>query len=46
MRSRHGADVQPARRRLYRIVTDHLGTPRLAMNVSTGAIGERLDVDE
>lgn len=31
---------------LYRIVTDHLGTPRLSVNVTTGTVGERLDLDE
>ena len=31
---------------LYRITTDHLGTPRLITNVATGAVAERLDVDE
>ncbi|HVW30878.1 MAG TPA: LamG-like jellyroll fold domain-containing protein [Polyangiaceae bacterium] len=31
---------------LYRITTDRLGTPRLVTNVSTGAVGERVDVDE
>jgi len=30
----------------YRIVTDHLGSPRLVINVSTGAIAQRLDYDE
>lgn len=31
---------------VYRMVTDHLGTPRLSVNVSTGAVDERLDIDE
>jgi RHS repeat-associated protein len=31
---------------LYRVVADQLGTPRLSVNVSNGAIGERLDLDE
>src|SRR4030042_1744950 len=30
----------------YRIVTDHLGSPRLVINVSTGAIAQRMDYDE
>ncbi|MEX0729919.1 MAG: RHS repeat-associated core domain-containing protein [Aquisalimonadaceae bacterium] len=29
----------------YRIVTDHLGSPRLIVNVATGAIAQRLDYD-
>jgi RHS repeat-associated protein len=30
----------------FRIVTDNLGSPRLAVNVSTGAIAQRMDYDE
>jgi RHS repeat-associated protein len=30
----------------YRVIADHLGTPRQLVNVATGAIGQRLDVDE
>jgi RHS repeat-associated protein len=30
----------------YRVVTDHLGTPRLLVNSTTGAVAQRLDVDE
>jgi len=30
----------------YRIVTDHLGSPRLVIDVSTGAIAQRMDYDE
>jgi RHS repeat-associated protein len=30
----------------YRIVTDHLGSPRLVVNVANGAIAQRLDYDE
>ena len=30
----------------YRIVTDHLGSPRLVINVSTGALAQRMDYDE
>jgi RHS repeat-associated protein len=30
----------------YRVVTDHLGTPRLLVNGTTGAVAQRLDVDE
>ena len=31
---------------LYRLITDRLGTPRLVTVAATGAIAERLDVDE
>jgi RHS repeat-associated protein len=31
---------------LYRIVTDHIGTPRVSVNVATGLVGQRLDIDE
>src|SRR6185503_20943104 len=30
----------------YRIITDDLGSPRLVVNVATGAIAQRLDYDE
>ncbi len=30
----------------FRILTDNLGSPRLVVNVSTGAIAQRLDYDE
>jgi RHS repeat-associated protein len=30
----------------YRIVTDYLGSPRLVVNVSSGAIAQRFDFDE
>ena len=30
----------------YRIITDHLGSPRLVINASTGAIAQRIDYDE
>jgi RHS repeat-associated protein len=30
----------------YRIVSDHLGSPRLVIDVSTGAIEQRMDYDE
>jgi RHS repeat-associated protein len=30
----------------YRVVKDHLGTPRLIVNSATGAIAQRLDLDE
>jgi RHS repeat-associated protein len=30
----------------YRVVTDHLGTPKLLVNSSTGAVAQRLDFDE
>ncbi len=29
----------------YRIISDHLGTPRLVVNVSTGVIAQRMDYD-
>ncbi len=30
----------------YRVVADHLGTPRLLVNSTTGAVAQRLDFDE
>ena len=30
----------------YRIVTDHLGSPRLVVNTTTGAIAQQMDYDE
>lgn len=30
----------------YRIISDHLGSPRLVVNTTTGAIAQRLDYDE
>jgi RHS repeat-associated protein len=30
----------------YRILTDHLGSPRLVVNAATGAIAQRMDFDE
>jgi RHS repeat-associated protein len=30
----------------YRIVTDHLGSPRLVINSTTGAVTQRMDYDE
>ena len=30
----------------YRIITDHLGSPRLVVNSSTGAIAQQMDYDE
>ena len=30
----------------YRIVSDHLGSPRLVVNTATGAIAQRMDYDE
>jgi RHS repeat-associated protein len=32
--------------KIYRLVADHLGSPRLAIDTSTGAVAERLDYDE
>ena len=31
---------------IYQIITDHLGSPRLVVNVSTGAVVQRIDYDE
>ena len=31
---------------VYRIISDHLGSPRLVIDTSTGAIAERIDYDE
>jgi RHS repeat-associated protein len=30
----------------YRVITDHLGSPRLIVNTSTGAVAQRMDYDE
>src|SRR5208283_5975180 len=30
----------------YRVVSDHLGSPRLVVNVATGAVAEQLSFDE
>jgi RHS repeat-associated protein len=30
----------------YRVMSDHLGTPRLLVNSATGAVAQRLDLDE
>ena len=30
---------------IYRIITDHLGSPRLVINVETGAFAQRMDYD-
>jgi len=30
----------------YRIITDHLGSPRLVIDVATGAVAQRMDYDE
>ena len=30
----------------FRIISDHLGSPRLVINTSTGAVAQRLDYDE
>jgi RHS repeat-associated protein len=32
--------------RIYRIVADHLGSPRLVFDVATGAVVQRMDYDE
>ncbi len=31
---------------IYQIITDHLGSPRLVVNVETGAVVQRMDYDE
>jgi RHS repeat-associated protein len=31
---------------LYRIVTDHLGSPRLVINITNGSVAQRMDYDE
>ncbi|MFZ1082850.1 MAG: RHS repeat-associated core domain-containing protein [Candidatus Kryptoniota bacterium] len=31
---------------IYQIITDHLGSPRLVVNVSTGMVVQRMDYDE
>jgi len=30
----------------YRIITDHLGSPRLVIDAATGAVAQRMDYDE
>ncbi len=30
----------------YRIITDHLGSPRLVINMATGAVAQQIDYDE
>lgn len=30
----------------YRIITDHLGSPRLVIDIATGAVAQRMDYDE
>jgi hypothetical protein len=30
----------------YRIISDHLGSPRLVVDVTTGAVLQRIDYDE
>ena len=37
---------RPASRREYLFVKDHLGSPRLVVNTSNGALAQRLDYDE
>ena len=31
---------------IYQIITDHLGSPRLVVNVATGIVVQRMDYDE
>jgi len=44
--STHSPDVVLKGGQSYRIVTDHLGSPRLVVNVADGAVVQRLDYDE
>jgi RHS repeat-associated protein len=39
-------DYMVRERKTYRILTDHLGSPRLVIDIETGAITQRLDYDE
>jgi RHS repeat-associated protein len=39
-------DPGTAQAATYRLVTDHLGSPRLVINVATGAVGQQMDYDE
>jgi RHS repeat-associated protein len=42
----HVPDTMLKGGRIYRIVTDHLGSPRLVIDTGTGEIVQRLDYDE
>jgi RHS repeat-associated protein len=42
----HSPDVMVRGGTTYRIIKDHLGSPRLVVNASSGAIAQRLDYDE
>jgi RHS repeat-associated protein len=42
----HSPDVMLRGGTTYRILKDHLGSPRLVVNASSGAIAQRLDYDE
>jgi RHS repeat-associated protein len=42
----HSPDVMVRGGVTFRILKDHLGSPRLVVNASTGAIAQRLDYDE
>ncbi|WP_437745460.1 RHS repeat-associated core domain-containing protein [Sorangium sp. So ce1504] len=41
-----GASRVRERSSTYRILTDHLGSPRLVVNTATGAVMQRMDFDE
>lgn len=43
---RHSPDLVLKGGSTYRIVKDHLGSPRLVVNASTGAVVQQLDYDE
>ncbi len=42
----HAPDVMLKGGATYRVVTDHLGSVRLVVDVATGAVAQRLDYDE
>lgn len=42
----HSPDVMVKNGASYRIVKDHLGSPRLVVDSTTGAVAQRLDFDE
>jgi len=42
----HSPDYMLRDGRTYRILSDHLGSPRLVVNADTGAIVQRMDFDE
>ncbi len=42
----HAPDYMVKGGATYRIVSDHLGSPRLVVDVATGAVAQRMDFDE